>query len=80
MKRIKNWLLPTLMVVATVLEFSFDLIQKAVIDFNLDPNITSYVKFSMFAIGVIILKLQPPSLESAETKWVDKKWEKITPM
>ena len=68
MKRIKNWLLPTLMVVATVLEFSFDLIQKAVIDFNLDPNITSYVKFSMFAIGVIILKLQPPSLESAETK------------
>jgi len=68
MKRIKNWLLPTLMVIATVLEFSFDLIQKAVIDFNLDPNITSYVKFSMFAIGVIILKLQPPSLESAETK------------
>lgn len=66
MNKLINWLLPVLVVVLTVLEGTFDLIQQAVVEFGLQPKIVIYIRFIILAIGAIVLKLQPPSLKDAK--------------
>lgn len=66
MNKLINWLLPVLVVVLTVLEGTFDLIQQAVVEFGLQPKIVIYIRFTILAIGAIVLKLQPPSLKDAK--------------
>lgn len=66
MSKLINWFLTALVLILAILEGSFDLIQQAVVEFNLQPKIVIYIRFAILAIGAILLKLQPPSLKDAK--------------
>ncbi len=63
MQKIVNWLLPVFVIIGAVLDGCFSLIQEAIVAFGMDKNYTIIIRIIIVAIGVVSLKLQPPSLK-----------------
>lgn len=67
MDKLKNWLVPILTIIAAFLVEYFDLIQEALVSFGANTKYSVLIKLLIGVIGIVILKLQPPSKKQAKS-------------
>jgi hypothetical protein len=66
MEKFMNWLLPLLMMVAAFIEEYFSLIKELIVSMHLAPAWNIALKLALGFLGIVILKLQHPSLKAAK--------------
>lgn len=66
MEAFKNWLLPILMIISAFAEQYFDLITDLLASFGVSSKLIIILKLVFGFVGIILLKLQAPSLKKAK--------------
>ena len=65
MEKMKNWILPAILVISGLLELGLDLVPGLIKEMGAPPYYATFVRLLALFLTVLIAKLQPPSLKAS---------------